>query len=152
MGSKRNRSIRRQQARENPIASAGTRGEQGSGMSARATQAIIWGSAFVSVLPLLFYWSHFKELFFFHDDFLLLDELSRTTLIRWIFHPFLNESIFPLFKSLWIAAVWSSGGSYMALIALQWVTHFAICLAFGWLLIRMRLPAVAAGFAILTFG
>jgi hypothetical protein len=101
---------------------------------------------------LLLYWRQFDELFFFHDDFLLLHELAGSTLFRWIVHPFVGESIVPLFKFLWIAAVWSFGGSYMALVVLQWLTHLLICLAFGWLLIRLRVPAVAAGFAVLTFG
>jgi len=98
------------------------------------------------------FWRQFSQLFYFHDDFMLLHELAGTTLFRWIVHPFVGESIIPLFKFLWIAAVRSSGGSYMALIVLQWLTHFLICLAFGWLLIRLRVPGAAAGFAVLTFG
>lgn len=118
------------------------------------TQAwvIIAGSALLSILPLFAYWRQFSKLFFFHDDFLLLHELSGSTLFRWVMHPFVGESIVPLFKLLWVAAVWSFGGSYMALVVLQWLTHLSICLAFGWLLIRLRVPAMAAGFAVLTFG
>ena len=114
--------------------------------------AVIAGSSLLSVLPLLAYWRQFNQLFFFHDDFLLLHDLAGSTLLRWIFHPYAGESIFPLFKFLWIAAIWLFGGSYMALIVLQWLTHLSLCFAFGWLLIRLRLPVAAAGFAVLTFG
>lgn len=113
---------------------------------------IVAGSAVISILPLFAYWRQFNALFFFHDDFLLLHELAGSTLFRWIMHPFAGESIFPLFKFLWIVVVRSSGGSYMTLVVLQWLTHLAICVVFGWLLIRLRMPAAAAGFAVLTFG
>jgi hypothetical protein len=143
----------RRKARKIPIASTGTVAEAtGNGTTTRAAWAIIAGSALVSIVPLFAYWRQFSKLFFYHDDFSLLHELSRSSLFRWIFHPFAGESIFPLFKFLWIAAVWSFGGSYMALIVLLWLTHLAICLTFGWLLIRLRVPAVGAGFAVLTFG
>jgi hypothetical protein len=152
--SKRNRTVRRQQARENPAADAPAAPSkvEGSGDMTAFARAIVWGSALVSMLPLLLCWRQFSELFYFHDDFLLLDERARSTLLQWIFHPFENESIFPLFKSLWMSAVWGFGGSYLWLIVLQWATHFAICLVFGALLIRMRMPAIGAGFAVVTFG
>lgn len=114
--------------------------------------ALIAGSSLICIVPLLVCWRQFSELFYYHDDFNLLQELAGSTLFRWIFHPFAGESIFPLFKFLWISAVWMFSGSYMALIVLQWLTHLAICLVFGWLLIRLRVPGVGAAFAVLTFG
>jgi len=124
----------------------------GDAMMTAPAWVIIAASALVSILPLFVYWRQFGKLFFFHDDFLLLHELAGSTLFRWIVHPFVGESIVPLFKFFWINAIWRFGGSYMALVVLQWLTHLLICLAFGWLLIRLRVPAVAAGFAVLTFG
>ena len=114
--------------------------------------ALIGGSALISILPLLVYWRQFSTLFFFHDDFLLLHELAGSTLVRWLVHPFAGESIFPLFKLLWILAIWGFGGSYMALIVLQWLTHGAILVTLGWLLVRLRMTPVASAFAVLTFG
>lgn len=108
--------------------------------------------AAVSILPLLVFWREFDQLFFFHDDFLLLHELSGLTPFQWIFHPFAGESIFPLFKLLWISAISITGGSYAALIVLQWLTHGAVCFTLGWLLLRLRLPPLAAAFAVLSFG
>jgi hypothetical protein len=125
---------------------------EANGPTTTPAWAIIAGSSLVSIIPLFAYWRQLSLLFFFHDDFLLLHELAGSSLLRWIFHPFAGESIIPLFKFLWIGAVWSFGGSYLALIVLQWLTHLSICLEFGWLLVRLRVPAAAAGFAVLTFG
>lgn len=113
---------------------------------------LIAGSVALCMSPLFVYWRQFSMLFFFHDDFMMLYELAGSTVFQWILHPFAGESIIPLFKLLWIGAIWLFGGSYMALIVLQWLTHLAICVAFGWLLIRLRMPALAAVFAVLTFG
>jgi len=121
-------------------------------MAAIPAWVLIAGSALASLFPLLLCWRQFSQLFFFHDDFLMLHELAGSGLWRWIVHPFVGESIIPLFKFLWISAIWLSGGSYMTLIVLQWLTHVSICVAFGWLLIRLRVPAAAAAFAVVTFG
>lgn len=147
------RTLKRQKTRKSSIATPdGLAGANTNGMMTAPAWVIIGGSALLSMIPLFVCWRQLSKLFFFHDDFLLLHELAGSTLFRWIVHPFVGESIVPLFKFLWISAVWSFGGSYMAMIVLQWVTHLSICLAFGWLLIRLRVPPVAAGFAVLTFG
>ena len=109
-------------------------------------------SALVSVLPLVVWWRQFALLFFFHDDWELLQGASTNALIPWLFQPFLDEGILPLFKLLWITAVRFSGGSYMAMVVLLWVTHFAILLVFGWLLLRFRLSETAAAIAVVTLG
>ena len=53
---------------------------------------------------------------------------------------------------LWIAALHAAGGGYMGMIVLLWLTHFAIALSFGYLLLRMETPPLAASFAVLMFG
>lgn len=147
------RAARQQDAEETSVVSPGALvNANGDGGMTTPAWIILAGAALVSILPLFVYWRQFSELFFFHDDFLLLHELSGSTLSQWIVHPFAGESIVPLFKFLWITAVRWFGGSYMAMIVLQWLTHLAICLAFGRLLIRSGVPTVAAGFAVLTFG
>lgn len=109
-------------------------------------------SALVSVLPLVVWWRQFELLFFFDDDWELLQGASAHSLIRWLFHPFVGEGILPLFKLLWIAAVRFSGGSYMAMVVLLWLTHLAILLLFGWLLLRFRFSETAAAIAVVTLG
>jgi hypothetical protein len=109
-------------------------------------------SALVSMLPLLVWWRQFAVLFFFQDDWELLQGAANNDLIQWLFQPFLGEGVLPLFKLLWIVAVRASGGSYLFLMVLLWATHFAILLTFGWLLLRFHLSATAAAIAILTLG
>ena len=119
---------------------------------ARSARNLTLAAALFSMLPLLIYWREFQLLFFFHDDWELLDGYSTNTLPRWLAQVFLGEGILPLFKLLWISAIQSLGGSYLAMIVLLWLTHFLIALLFGRILYRLRLPAEAAGFSVLMFG
>lgn len=109
-------------------------------------------AALVSLLPLLVYWRNFQHLFFFHDDWELLDGCSTQTLPQWLAQPFLGEGILPLFKLLWITAVQWLGGSYLALIVLLWLTHWLLAILLGLLLSRMGVSIKAAVFAVLMFG
>src|ERR1700726_2014835 len=108
--------------------------------------------ALASMLPVAIWWREFAQLFFFHDDWELLRGVSTNALVPWLFQPFLGEGILPVFKLLWIAAVRISGGSYMAMVVLLWITHFAILLIFGWLLLRLHLNGPAAAIAVVTLG
>lgn len=118
----------------------------------RNNPAVIWAASLASLLPLILFMRSFQQLYFFHDDWELLDGAARTNLWNWLIQPFLGESIIPVFKLLWLGAVHLLGGSYFAMICLLWTTHLAICLLLGWLLARFRLPTAAIGFALLTFG
>lgn len=114
--------------------------------------AVIWTAGLASLLPLIVFSHSFEQLYFFHDDWELLDGAARSNLWEWLFQPFLGESIVPVFKLLWLGAVHLFGGSYFAMICLLWATHVAICLLFGWLLARLRVSPAGIGFAVLTFG
>ena len=120
-----------------------------TGRSART--AIVAGSL-ASLLPVLVLWQQFRYLFFFHDDWIMLDGATRLGLGRWLLEPFSGEGVYPLYKLLWLGAVRLTGGSYFGMILLLWVTHLAIGLLFGWLLARFGLPPAAIAFALLTFG
>jgi hypothetical protein len=109
-------------------------------------------SSLLSLLPLAVWRPQFQLLFFFHDDWELLDRADRLSLGNWLCEPFLREGIFPLFKLLWLGAVHLTGGSYFGMILLLWLTHLSICLLFGWLLARFDLPPAAIVFSVLTFG
>jgi hypothetical protein len=117
--------------------------------SARA--AVVAGSI-ASLLPLIACWPQFRSLFFFGDDWELLDGAAHLGLGRWLVEPFGGEGVLPLFKLLWLDAVRLTGGSYFGMILLLWATHMAICLLFGWLLARFCLAPAAILFALLTFG
>ena len=109
-------------------------------------------SALVSLLPLLVWWRDFSRLFFFHDDWELLQGAATNPLISWLFQPFSGEGVFPLFKLLWITAVRLTGGSYLAMIVLLWLTHFIVLLVLGHLLLRLGCSQPAAAFAVITLG
>ena len=106
----------------------------------------------VSLLPLLICWPQFSRLFFFDDDWEMLDGAAKLGLNRWLAEPFLGEGIFPLFKLLWMGAIRLTGGSYFGLILLLWGTHIVICVLLGWLLARFGLRPAAIAFALLSFG
>lgn len=109
----------------------------------RSAQTAILVCSTFSLLPLLTCWPQFRLLFFFHDDWEMLDGATRLGLGRWLAEPFVGEGVFPLFKLLWLGAVRLTGGSYFGMILLLWITHFAVCLLFGWLLARFDLPPAA---------
>lgn len=119
---------------------------------AGSARNLVLGAALFSMLPLLVYWREFQLLFFFHDDWELLNGYSTGPLAHWLAEPFFGEGILPLFKLLWIAAVKLLGGGYMAMIVLLWLAHLLIALWFGWILHRMSLPPAAIGFTVLMFG
>jgi hypothetical protein len=89
---------------------------------------VIWTAGLASLLPLIVFSHSFHQLYFFHDDWGLLDGAARSNLWEWLFQPFLGESIIPVFKLLWLGAVRLFGGGYFAMICLLWATHLANCL------------------------
>ena len=113
---------------------------------------MITACSVISLVPLLVCAAPFQRLFFFHDDWVLLDGAARLGLLPWLAEPFLGEGVFPLFKLLWLAAVRLAGGEYFLLILLLWATHAVICLIYGSLLKRFGLPLPAIAFALLIFG
>ncbi len=115
-------------------------------------RVIISIAGFCCILPLIVFSRSFHNLYYFHDDWVLLDGAARTNTIQWAFEPFLVDSFIPVFKVLWIAALHLFGGSYFGLIVLLWITHAMICLIFGFLLARFEIPLPAIAFAMLTFG
>ena len=100
--------------------------------------------------PLVWCWPEFRELFWSHDDWDLLDEWAASG-AAWIWTP-MGEHLNPLFKLLWMPAVLGFGGSYMAMIVLLWATHFAVLVLFGWALSRSGFGIPAATLAVITLG
>jgi hypothetical protein len=76
----------------------------------------------LALVPLWMYRGMFGRLFWFGDEFDLVDQIDRLGIWRWALLAF-GENFVPLFKVLWGGAVLASGGSYRALIALLWLTH-----------------------------
>lgn len=75
-----------------------------------------------SLLPYVLYHAMFARLFWFGDEFDLIDQFSRMGFWKWVWLAF-AENFVPVFKVLWGGAALAFGGSYGAMIALLWLTH-----------------------------
>jgi hypothetical protein len=116
------------------------------------SRKVVWLIALATVLPLLFFAGEFAKLYWFGDDWDMLDGASRLGLWRWVPEPFLKESVIPVSKLFSIAAVRLFGGSYFAMIALLFATHAANVWLYGDILRRLQVPVIAIAFALGSFG
>jgi hypothetical protein len=116
------------------------------------SRKVVWLMALATLLPLLFFGGEFAKLYWFGDDWDMLDGASRLGLWRWVPEPFLKESVIPVSKLFSIAAVRLFGGSYFAMIALLFATHAANVWLYGEILRRLQVPVIAIAFALGTFG
>ena len=107
--------------------------------------------ALLSIAPFLVNLGRFRRLYWFGDDWLLLDEIEKFGAIRWLSMQFF-ENFVPLFKAAWLGAVLAFDGSYLAMIALLWLTHMANVYVFGRLLLRAGLSVGATRLAVITTG
>ena len=78
----------------------------------------------VALLPWIIWHRLFSQLFWFGDEFDLIDQIDRTGFGPWVWQVF-AENFVPVFKLLWGGAVFAFHGSYGAMIALVWLTHAA---------------------------
>jgi hypothetical protein len=76
----------------------------------------------LALVPYLVYHRMFNRLFWFGDEFDLIDQIDRLGFWRWTWLAF-AENFVPLFKVLWGGSVIAFGGSYVAMIAVVWLTH-----------------------------
>lgn len=88
----------------------------------RLTRALPWCAGVVALLPFLIWYREFGKLFWFGDDFFLLDQLAQMGLRDWTLQVF-AENFVPFFKLLWGGATIAFGGSYAAMLWLLWLTH-----------------------------
>jgi hypothetical protein len=75
-----------------------------------------------ALAPFIVYHALFRQLFWFGDEFDLIDQIDRLGFWRWVWTAF-AENFVPLFKVLWGGAALGFGGSYAAMIAIVWLTH-----------------------------
>ena len=109
-----------------------------------------WLAGLFALTPFLLWHRQFAELYWFGDDFFLVNEIAMMGLKHWLFE-FFTESFVPLFKLGWGGALQLSGGSYLAMLWLLWLTHAANTLLLGRILLRTGFPWFAALFAQLVF-
>lgn len=116
------------------------------------SRKVVWLMAFAALLPFIVFAGELAKLYWFHDDWDMLDGASRLGLWRWAPQPFLGERVIPVSKLFSIAAVRLLGGSYFAMIALLFATHAVNVWLYGGILRRLQAPAIAIAFALATFG
>jgi hypothetical protein len=107
-------------------------------------------AALISLAPFVLYTHRFADLYWFGDEFDLIDQIDRLSFWKWTWLVF-AENFVPLFKILWGGAVLAFHGSYFAMLALLWLTHAANTLLLGRVLRAAALPWPAVFFAQIGF-
>lgn len=98
-----------------------------------------WLAGLVALLPCLIWHREFRELFWFADDLVLLDQMAMKGVFQWTTQLVAGDFL-PLFKSLWSGAVLGFDGSYLAMLGLLWLTHAVNTVLLGRLLQRAGFP------------
>lgn len=109
-----------------------------------------WLAGLAALAPFLIWHREFRELFWFADDYFLLDQLAQMGVREWSLLVF-AENFVPLFKVLWGGAVVAFGGSYPAMLWLLWLTHAANTVLLGRLLQGAGFPWLATGATLAVF-
>ena len=109
-----------------------------------------WCAGLCALSPFRIWYREFKELFWFGDDFFLLDQIAQMGLLKWTTLVF-SENFVPLFKVLWGNAVFWFGGSYLAMLWLLWLSHALNTLLFTRIMQRAGFPFFATLFSVLIF-
>ncbi len=110
-----------------------------------------WLFALLSLVPFIWCRPHFAQLFWFGDDWDLLDQISRIGLWRWTWTIF-AENFVPVFKLGWGALVFAGGGSYFPMIAALWLTHALNVALLGQLLRQEGFGWGATALVLTVFG
>ncbi len=103
-------------------------------------------SGLAALVPFAAYHRMFSRLYWFGDEFDLIDQIDRVGFWAWLWTPF-AENFVPLFKLLWGGSVFVFQGSYSAMIALVWLTHALNVVLLGRL---MRVCGLGCGAVILA--
>jgi len=112
---------------------------------------ILFVSAILALAPFLAYRGLFSRLYWFGDEFDLIDQVDRLGFRHWVWLAF-AENFVPLFKVLWGGSVFLFGGSYAAMITLVWLVHALNVALLGRLMRTAGLSWTAVFFAQILFG
>ena len=115
-----------------------------------AVRLLPWLAGLAALAPFVIWRAQFAELFWFGDDYFLLDQMASFGFWPWVRMVF-AENFVPVFKLLWGGAVLQFHGSYAAMLWLLWLTHALNTLLFGRLLLRSGLPWFATAVTLVLF-
>lgn len=122
-----------------------------SSLSLRTERGLPWLAGLLVLAPLIWCRTEFAELWWFGDDWDLLDQITRVGFARWTLQVF-AENFVPVFKLLWGGMVFASGGSYFAMICALWATHALNVALLGRLLHAAGFGWPGTAFALAVFG
>jgi hypothetical protein len=112
---------------------------------------VLLASACLALIPYLAHLGIFSRLFWFGDEFDLIDQMNRLGFWHWVWLVF-AENFVPVFKVLWGGGVLLFGGSYAAVICAVWLLHALNVWLLGRLMRACELPWAAVFFAQAAFG
>lgn len=107
-------------------------------------------SGIISLAPFVAWHALFGPLYWFADEFDLIDQFDRLGFWHWMWLAF-AENFVPLFKLLWGGSVLAFGGSYSAMLTIVWLTHALNVALFGRLMRAAGLAWAAVLVAQLAF-
>lgn len=112
---------------------------------------ILAASGLLALAPFAAHRGLFGRLFWFGDEFDLIDQIDRVGFWRWTWLAF-AENFVPLFKLGWGGSVVVFRGSYLAMITLVWLTHALNVALLGRVMRACALPWPAVILAQIAFG
>jgi hypothetical protein len=75
-----------------------------------------------ALVPFLAQYGYFRQLFYFGDEFPLINEINTQPFGHWLWYPFV-ENILPLFKLCWGGVIVKGSGAYLDLLWAAWMVH-----------------------------
>lgn len=112
---------------------------------------VLTAMGILTLVPYAAFHGMFGRLYWFGDEFDLIDRMDRLGFWRWMWLTF-AENFVPLFKALWGGSVVAFGGSYAAMILIVWLTHALNVVLLGRLMRSCGLSWVAVLSAQAVFG
>lgn len=110
-----------------------------------------WIIGIASCWPIIFLREDFARLFWFGDEWDLLDQIWRTGFWDWMWQAF-AENFVPLFKLLWYGSVVVGNGDYRLVMGAMWLTHAVNVALLGLLLREAGFRWVTAAAVMIGFG
>lgn len=104
----------------------------------------------VALAPFLLWYQAFTQLFWFADDFFLVDQIAMMGVGHWVGVAF-AENFVPLFKLLWSAVLFGADGDYRGMLWALWLTHALNTFLLTRVVQAAGLPRFAVWFVPLVF-
>jgi hypothetical protein len=119
--------------------------------SSRRERLALLAAGLLALAPLVLYSGRFALMYWFGDEFDLIDQGDRMGLGAWIWTPF-AENWVPLFKIIWRGMVGLTGGSYFGMVIWVYLVHGLNVALLGRVMRRCGLSWTATALALVLFG